>query len=229
MFGLFNKKASPYSAAKGQYAAATEIKQLAAQAVNDWSVKQPLLQGAIAAFEEGRPENLQAFLSGYLEFKRARGSVEELEKKGMDDGLTNLVGKPVVLMLEKQPDPARVLQQLTDGLSPYYRQLMLDIALRRCCSTNSWMVLPAVIAAGADVNCHHGRPLYLAYAHDNQNILAVLLQHGADPARSMGQFSENKRYAFADAVQAAQAQSPQTDEAPKLRIAPATPKKGPAV
>ncbi len=152
-----------------------------ALADTEYTKKIELVEGCIKAFDEGRPENFRAFLGAYLEFKRKNGSLDKITKEGMDDGIVNLASRPLMRLIEKSQTPAETIASLTLGLSPYYRQAALDLALREAAGkAASWFVVEAVLAAGADVDTGGGRPLASALRNDNTRIANILFTHGAD-------------------------------------------------
>ena len=249
MFGMFNNKAErnakkyPLSRDAGEHGT-PENAYVAAQrdGGGGWTSKKELLAGCVAAFEAGRPQNLRSFVTGYLEFKRANGSVSKMETEGIDDGFVGLLCDPIMLLLEKQKEPAAVLETLTREMSPYYKQILLDLVLRRCAMTNSWMVMPVIIAAGADVNAGRGRALSNTGRRGFVQLTRILLDAGADigMARALLE-AENKQDAldaFIKTIAAAKGTTPApdvsaqegaADEPPaKLVITTRTPIKKPA-
>ena len=248
MFGMFNKKSkqpSPLSREVGLLGAAEAV--YAASQINGnggWSCKIELMKGCIDAFEQGRPANLRAFVMGYLEFKRAQGYVTKIETEGIDDGFVHLVCDPLMLLLEKQKDPQAVLATLTDEMSPYYKQVMLDLIIRRCAMTNSWMVAPIVLAAGADANTGRGRSLCNSAHRGYTKLTQILLEHGADIEQARALVDDENIPDFDKTIQAAKALiaastakpssaigHTQTLDAPRIDISPAgrtTIKKPPA-
>lgn len=198
MFGIFNNKASraaknyPLSREAGEKGLPADV-HAAAQRDGSWDTKENLVQGCVAAFEKGHADNLRAFVMGYLEFKRAGGAVDKIETSPLDDGLVGLICKPVLHLLERQQHPAKVLETLTSAMSPYYKQLLLDVVLRHACVSNSWMVVPVLLEAGADVNTGRGRPLLNAARAGHVKIVTLLLQAGAniESARALTN-NENK-------------------------------------
>lgn len=238
MFGMFNKKAKQPPLLSRQTGAGFDMDNIrkAAQLDGDWDTKETLMQGCVAAFEDGRPENLRTFIMAYLEFKRGGGAVDRIETGGLDAGFENLISKPVLHLLERQQDPSAVLDTLSREMSVYYKQIMLDIVLRHAASTNSWMVVPVLITAGADVNAGRGRPLASAGREGHVKVVQQLLQAGANidaarthtSAKNMDVFEKTIR-----AAQSAQQGKPETAraapalsdertiEAPRLDIAPA--------
>lgn len=195
MLKIFNTKAQKHakkfrlSLEAGEHGTADEIAATikwtdtlfdTAKLANAWEAKTSLLQGCITAFENGRPENLRAFIMSYLELRRADGTIAHIETGGLIKGLSELVGAPVMQLLEKQQDPTRALETLSADMSAYYRQIMLDISLRESARNNSWMVVPVLLAAGADVNAGRGRPLANAGTDQHIKIAEILLAAGAD-------------------------------------------------
>ncbi len=148
---------------------------------SEYTKKIELVEGCMKAFDEGRPENFRTFLGAYLEFKRKSGSLDKIMTEGMDEGIVNLASRPLMRLIEKSQTPAQTIESLTTGLSPYYRQVALDLALREASGkANSWFVVEAVLAAGADANAGGGRPLASAIRNDNTRIAGILFTHGAD-------------------------------------------------
>lgn len=207
MFGMFNNKADkaakkyPLSQQAGEHGAPADVRK-ASQRDGDWDTKEKLVQGCVIAFEDGRPENLRAFLMGYLEFKRANGNVDKIEAGGLDKGFDGLVCKPILHLLERQQDPAGVLATLTTDMSAYYKQLMLDIVLRHAAATNSWMVVPVLIEAGADINTGRGRPLASAGREGHVKIARQLIDAGASIELAREQTEERNKAAFEKTVAA---------------------------
>ncbi len=218
MFGMFNKKAkqpSPLSRETGLLGTSKAV--YAAAQINGsggWSSKADLMEGCVEAFEQDRPDNLRAFIMGYLEFKRAHGYVTKVETKGIDDGFVHLVCDPLMLLLEKKKDPAAVLATLTDDMSPYYKQLMLDLLIRRCAMTNSWMVAPVVLAAGADVNAGRGRSLSNTARRGYVKMTQMLLEHGADIQQARALVDDDDIAEFDKTIQAAKALGADADKQP---------------
>ena len=207
MFGMFNNKAEkaakkyPLSREAGEKGTTADVRA-ASQRDGDWNTKEKLVQGCIAAFEDSRPENLRAFIMGYLEFKRKGGGVDNIETGGLDGGFDNLVCKPVLHLLERQQNPAQVLVTLTNEMSPYYKQLMLDIVLRHACATNSWMVVPVLVEAGADINTGRGRPLANAGREGHLKIVTALLAAGADIELAREMTEDKNKAAFEKSITA---------------------------
>lgn len=229
MFGMFNKKADkaakkyPLSHEAGENGAPADVRK-ASQRDGDWETKHKLVQGCVAAFEDGRPDNLRAFVMGYLEFKRGNGNVDKIETGGLDGGFNNLICKPILHLLERQQDPTAVLATLTRDMSAYYKQLMLDIVLRHACSTNSWMVAPVLIDAGADINTGRGRPLASAGREGHVKIARLLIDAGADIDMARAVIEDKNKAAFEKTIAAcATASAPEQKEdqvitAPTVKI-----------
>lgn len=225
MFGMFNRKSEktakkyPLSYEAGAQGDAGEVYK-SAQRDGDWDTKEKLLQGCIAAFEDGRPENLRSFIMGYLEFKRAGGGVDKVEKGGLDAGFEGLVCKPILHLLERQSEPQVMLDTICAQMSPYYKQLMLDVVLRHACASNSWMVVPVLITAGADINAGRGRPLASAGREGHLKIVRILLDSGADVAMAFDRTDAKNLAAFEKSILACQGKTPAAETAPAQEIAP---------
>lgn len=243
MFGIFNKKAKVPAPSGHDIGAGSDLAaiRLAAQAHCDWSRKAPLLQGCIAAFQDNRPENLRAFIMSYLEFKRSNGNVAELHEGGMDVGFIHLIARPVLHEIERHQNPDSVLETLSAEMSPFYKQLMLDLLLREACATDGWMMAEVLIKAGADVNTGLGRPLANAGRERNLRIANILIAHGADIDMARAVLINEDRQANLEAFNATMAMtkkpdapapqtpSPEREDAPaKLHITARTPIKKPA-
>ncbi len=121
-----------------------------------------------------------AQMGGNWEYKREDGSISNIETQSLDGGLTHLVGKPLVHLLERQKNPAQTLEILTEEMSAYYKQMLLDIVLRHAANQHSWMVVPVLLAAGADINTGRGRPLFSALRNGNLRMAHILIDAGAD-------------------------------------------------
>lgn len=228
MFGFFNKKSkktSPHDiGARGSNAAI----RAAAQEDCDWDEKKELLQGCLAAFDAGNHTNLRVFIMAYLEFKRTSGAIDKLENNTIDRGFTELITTPLLYLLERQQNPGELLDELSSDMSVYYRQIMLDLLLRQACVNNSWMMVPILLTAGADVNTGRSRPLASAATKSHIKIITLLLDANADIAQARAHVSSDKEKAFDLAIHAAQSsKSPFSAtgstviEAPRLDITPA--------
>lgn len=198
-----------------------------AMAEGNYMQKLPLLQGCLEAFDAGRPENLRHFLAAYLEFKRANGNTAKLHAEGVDDGFVALVSKPVTILVERSTAPLDTLEAITQGLSEFYRQVVLDIGLRHAVTEGAWSATEAYLKAGADPNCGQGRALYNAVRNNHGRIVQQLAAHGADfdalpPFASPGYAAQlaaaKARYLAATAPQP---DSPPADSTPAAAPSPA--------
>lgn len=147
---------------------------------SDYSPKLPLLAGALRAYRAGEPDNLRAFLSGYLAFKSGLGTFSKLPKSDLDEGLVKLVTEPVIALLETSADPRADFVSLATGLSPYFAQIFMDVTLRTATARNKAFICEMLLDLGADVNCHEGRLLPIALGNDALQAAAVLLRHQPD-------------------------------------------------
>lgn len=169
----------PLSYESGFSLPAAEIKKLAKKSAQN-SDKKLLMEGVIAAAEDGRVENLVAFIGGYLELQRESGQLEKLDNSDIGESLRELLTQPLIFFLEKQPDPLMVIGKVTQGFALYYRQTLLDVTLRTACARNAWSLIADLHAAGADVNAGNGMALLAALQNNHQRSIAAMTHCGAD-------------------------------------------------
>lgn len=123
-----------------------------AQASGNYTSKISLMQSCVETFKAGKPDDLRAFLTGYLEFKRASGQFK------IDEGYKALVILPVLSLMEVSDAPADVLSSVTEEMSAPFRQFVCDAVLSVARGRSDEMVLKALMSLGADSNAFTGRP-----------------------------------------------------------------------
>jgi hypothetical protein len=195
----------------------SDVRQ-AAKADIKYQVKKPLLEGALAAYAQGRKENIAAFVSGYLEFKRDFGYINAMVTQEIDEGCERMLCGPLLTRMEKSADPVSVFDDFSKDLTPYYRQTLLDLMLRFASYTDAWSVGQVLIRLGADVNTASGRPLYHAVKSRSNKMTALLIATGADNKALFPRTqwdSQDKTY-YRHALALAQ-QAPKPAPVPELR------------
>lgn len=170
--------------ALGYKGTAADVFTMANSLDEDETDQEHVLAGAIRAFEEGRPENLQQFFSGYLARKSADGYLEELEQNELDEDIDTVVLKTAMQLIEKSDQPRATIVAMAGGMAPYFAQTFLDLTLRAAVAKNNAYVADQLLDLGADVNCHEGRPFYIAYTEGHLQTAALLLKYKADTKMS---------------------------------------------
>lgn len=154
---------------------------IAAAADCDYRKKLPLLQAVTAKADAGDTAPLATFLLQYLIFKRDDGAWERAHEGGLCDGYIHLACRPVIRHIENSMDGPAALQDLTKNFPPFYRQMLVDLALRRATATGSWIAVETLLTARADPNAANGRPLASAVREGYADVVQQLLLAGAKP------------------------------------------------
>lgn len=180
---IFKKKAHPLSVKDitfdtGFSDRVDDIYYLA-QANTSYDIKIPLLQGCMQAFTAGRPQPMRAFVKGYLELKRNNGSLTDILSTKMDDGISNLVARPAMLLVERSHTPKETLETLGVELSAFFKSALHDLVLRESVLHGSWPAAEAALDLGADPNAAKGRPLVNAASKEDYRLMELLLSRGA--------------------------------------------------
>lgn len=180
------------------------LEKIRAKALADenYNKKTGLLTGSLKAFDEGRPENLRAFIGAYLEFKRKKGDIAELDTKAMNEGFIELVSKPILYLIEKSKSPAQTIASVVADMSDFYKQVTLDLVLREACCSNagSWFAAEAVLDAGADPNTGNHRALANAVNNKDTRIIEALYRYGANMAAVAGGESFKEKFSGKDVI-----------------------------
>lgn len=144
--------------------------------------KTEMLKAATAAFHDGDPAPLRAFMRGYLRFKRG----EEFSRS-INDGYMKLVVEPVIEILKKHPRPQEALQQVFAATEPRDREAALSLVLRQACAKLGHVGLCRdIIAAGADPQTMSNRPLVNALSAGHTDVALMLCrEHGANVADAL--------------------------------------------
>ncbi len=122
-----------------------------------WGIKKPLLDGAIQSFKKGNPENLRAFFSGYVSFKRRDG------KSQQDEGYDNLIVNPILALMEQSTEPEKTLPLVLGALEKEdARQDILNMLLLNACKQDQQKTVGILLTTGADPYYLNAQPLYLA-------------------------------------------------------------------
>lgn len=179
-FNVFSRKDSKQDQFNLGLNGETQDIRRAAKADSKYSTKIPLIDGALTAYEQGRKENIAAFVAGYLEFKRDFGYINVMVMQELDEGSEKLLCTPLLRAMEKSTTPVVVFDEFTKDLTPYYRQTLLDMMLRFASYTDAWSVGQTLLTLGADVNTASGRPLYHAVKSRSNKMTALLITAGAD-------------------------------------------------
>lgn len=131
----------------------TEDVAARAKVDQNYDKKLNLVGGCVEAFLQGRQDNLRAFFASYLDFKRGQGkmSPDPLSMRS-DGGFDNLIAAPFLGVLERQADQWRALAGLTQGLSPYYRDAVMALALRHARNTQVWPAAQAYLEKMIDID-----------------------------------------------------------------------------
>ena len=164
----------------GKQGKLADIAAEARKETGDWKIRKNLLDGCVAAFREGKPENLACFLANYLSLKREVGDVTKLANGPMDEGFKGLVAKPSCLLIEESNKPMETLDLLSKNMSPYFKQVFLDLILREATASQGAYAAQIVLDAGADPNTGSGRPVANAVLRQDHKTIELLYRYGAD-------------------------------------------------
>lgn len=199
-----------------------------AQTDISYNVKIPLLEGCMQAFGEGRPQPMRAFLKGYLEFKRHKGSLTDILSTKMDDGISNLVARPAMLLVEKSHTPKETLETLGAELSAFFRSALHDLVLRESVLHGSWPAAEAALDLGADPNAAKGRPLINALSKGDHRLMELLFLRGARidriPQDQLSYDNRGKLTAFYARLTGQETTPETVPEPPPLAPKPSSPK-----
>lgn len=174
-FNFFARKEKPLTGyALGRQGTPAAVFEFA-RTSDGWEYKHETLEGAMDAYLAGETENLRQFLTGYLDLKRANGSISKMFNSTIDDGFLNLFADPMMRLMERSLDPAKTFEDITGQWSAFYRQIALDFILRRAAAANSDIVADCAIKLGADINAHNGRPLSVAISNRADRTSRLLI------------------------------------------------------
>ena len=141
----------------------------------DYNHKLSLVAGCVDAFHQGRPENIRAFLAGYVRFKVSD------DKMAPDSGYDYLMTRPLIALCTlNDPKNPQIIQDALCDLSPNLQKTMLNICLRHICHDGFDNSVEDFVKAGASVDAGGGRPVVNAYRQKHVNVLATLHRLGAN-------------------------------------------------
>lgn len=185
----------------------------------DYSKKLPAVEAFSAAAVAGDIAPLATFLYHYMVYKRSNGNYERAHEHGLDNGYVHLLCRPAIRHIECSADGHEALRNLMADYPPFYRQMLMDLSLREAAASGGWVAVEALLAAGADANTAHGRPLLSATLNGYPRVVDLLLDAGADPAISR---LESKNTAEFDqrlkTYRAARPPAPAAEAPPVLRL-----------
>ncbi|MCE9508162.1 MAG: hypothetical protein K8R48_07615 [Alphaproteobacteria bacterium] len=152
-------------------------------AVSENFFDERILYGAVKAFKEGKPENLQAFFAADLSPKTPSFHSRNLAKRGDSVLLSHDSGYFLArIVYDLSSDQ---IQQALEKMTPEKKQIALDSALyvvadAWTASNNVPGDILKLVTAGANVNAHNGLALLSAAKENNMKVVKSLHGLGED-------------------------------------------------
>lgn len=109
------------------------------QVSQPYAKKLKVLEGCLDAYKAERADNLRAFFESYLDHKRSLGEVKGMPTS-VNEGFVVLLAEPLLNLAEKSTDPEKTLRGLTQGMTPFYKNVTLTLALLYARSAGAWPV-----------------------------------------------------------------------------------------
>lgn len=139
--------------------------------------KQSVLEGCVAAFKDGRIDNLQAFMKGYMELKI--GTLKEIK---YDDGYTKMIAEPALAVLQGVEFPTQTAATLVEKMGEVEAQAALNVILVGAVYAQNvdLKTVEGVLNAGANPNSGKHHAIRYALMCNNGPLLHLLHKAGGD-------------------------------------------------